>query len=93
MFGLDPIELKKIKRDLTTIETALIALLSATREQTDDDAIKSMCSTSIKGLVRCAIENTQDIVGDSENIAEKIINSIKEHEQENENAKTDPAAS
>ena len=92
MFGIDPMEIKRLKRDLTTIETALIALLSAAREQAEDEAIKNMCGTSIKGLVRCAIDNTQDIVGDSENIAEKIFESIKD-EQKKREAKTDPASS
>lgn len=93
MFGIDPIELKKIKRDLTTIETALIAILTHVRDTTEDKAIKGMCNTSIKGLVRCAIENTQEIVGDSEDIAKKIFDSIGKNEQETEGTKETPATS
>lgn len=89
MFGIDPIELKKIKRDLTTIETALIALLSHARDTTEDEAIKGMCNTSIKGLVRCAIENTQEIVGGEENIAKKILDGM--NEQKKKDAEANPA--
>ncbi len=93
MFGIDPLELKKIKRDLAVIETALIALLASAKYETEDESIKNMCAISMKGLARCAIENTQEIVGDKANVAEEIFNALKEHEQQKDNNKETPTSS